>query len=778
MSSVSSHSASTSSAHVAIALASSCPIVLAHPLVKFQLDETWFKQYCEEHPKPPFGFDGLGEFVYKRTYSRLMPNGRQEEWKDTIYRVVNGCYTIQKQWIQEHNLGWEEEKGQDSAKEMFERMYQMKFLPPGRGLWAMGSPITEERGLFAALNNCGFVSTKNLCQLPDPTRPFCFLMDASMLGVGVGFDVDELKTVNQRLHLHVPSHEYVSMFHSQIARCMRFMSREKEPVVELIMDYLSPQDFQQDSLFQTKQVLVEDSRDGWVHLLQEKLHSYFSNNSEAFVLPDTHLVRKAGSPIAGFGGTASGDAPLLQLMEDIDQILFPLAFHAKGLTCQAIVDIMNCIGKCVVAGNVRRTAEIVLGPAHSEDYISLKDYDKHPERKEYGWTSNNSILATVGQEYDYLLPYIVQNGEPGFAWLSNMQTYGLMNGHPDEGDVNHKKDARAQGGNPCLEQTLESYELCCLVETFPHNNRDLEDFKRTLKFAYLYAKTVTLRGTHWPETNRIMLRNHRIGCSVSGIAQFLTYRRDPVKKRSSLDVLKEWLETGVQVIRYYDNVYSDWLAVPHSIKHTSVKPSGTVSLVAGATSGLLYPESRFYIRRVRVSKNSQWPEFYKQLGYHVEESVDDLSSMIIEFIIDAGEGIRTQGEVSMWEQLLLAEFMQRYWANNQVSCTIRFKTEEAKDIPRALDHFQYKLKGISFSPEPKVSRFVQMPYEPISQKAFKKRRNQQEQARLRLNRQSSEINATRFIAHSLSKLVLKEDDHETERFCDSEQCMYIPRKHS
>ena len=155
------------------------------------------------------------------------------------------------------------------------------------------------------------------------------------------------------------------------------------------------------------------------------------------------------------------------------------------------------------------------------------------------------------------------------------------------------KDHRVAGGNPCLEQSLESYELCCLVETFPHNHKDLDDYLTTLKYAYLYAKTVTLGKTHWSETNRVMLRNRRIGCSVSGIAQFITHRGQ--------GELKHWLEEGYCALQKYDKGYSDWFAVPRSIKTTSVKPSGTVSLLAGATPGLHYPESKFYIRRIRLS---------------------------------------------------------------------------------------------------------------------------------------------------------------------------------
>ena len=137
------------------------------------------------------------------------------------------------------------------------------------------------------------------------------------------------------------------------------------------------------------------------------------------------------------------------------------------------------------------------------------------------------------------------------------------------GDEPNFKDRRAMGGNPCLEQTLESHELCCLVETFPTNHDSLEDYLNTLKYAYLYAKTVTLGQTHWPETNRVMLRNSRIGCSMSGIAQFIA-------NRSVGRITDHGWMTGYRHIQKLDEKFSDWMAIPRSIKTTSIKPSGTV----------------------------------------------------------------------------------------------------------------------------------------------------------------------------------------------------------
>ena len=111
------------------------------------------------------------------------------------------------------------------------------------------------------------------------------------------------------------------------------------------------------------------------------------------------------------------------------------------------------------------------------------------------------------------------------------------------------------------------------------------------------------------------------------------------------------MENGYDTIQDWDCMYSDWFAIPKSIKTTSVKPSGTVSLLAGATPGLHYPESRFYIRRVRLSKHSELIEPLKKAGYKIEEAFgSEDTTMVIEVPVDVGEGIRTAAELSIWEQ--------------------------------------------------------------------------------------------------------------------------------
>ncbi len=650
----------------------------------FKLSENFVSKY--KRKKAPFGFNGLGELVYQRTYSRLKSDGKNEQWWETVQRVVEGTFNMQKRHIDAHSLGWNAWKAQHSAQEMYDRIFNMKFLPPGRGLWAMGTAITEEKKLFAALNNCAFVSTEGMSS--EFSKPFCFLMDASMLGVGVGFDT---KGAGQ-------------------------------------MMIKGPNDARK-----VEMITIPDTREGWVDSLRTLLDSYSMGTAKVDF--DYTEIRAEGVPIKGFGGESSGPQPLIELHNTTRTILDTEIGQPISIT--SIVDIMNLIGKCVVAGNVRRTAEIVFGEPDSEEYLDLKNYEVNPHRAEYGWTSNNSIFANLGMDYEPSAERVRYNGEPGYAWLENMKDYGRM------ADAPNYKDHRAKGGNPCLEQTLESYELCCLVETFPTNHDSLEDYKTTLKYAYLYAKTVTLGKTHWAETNRVMLRNRRIGCSMSGIAQFVANR--------GVGVLKDWMDAGYPHIQTLDEQYSDWMAIPRSIKTTSIKPSGTVSLLAGATPGIHFPESRYYIRRMRLGINSNLLPALEKANYHIEPAFgSETTTLVVSIPVDIGEGVRTLGSVSMWEQLSLAALAQKWWADNQVSCTVTFDPEtEGSQIANALDIYQYQLKGISFLPKLELGAYPQMPYEEIDVETY--------------NTMNDSIG-------KLSFGRIKGEEVIIERFCDNDVC--------
>ena len=644
--------------------------------------------------KANFGFNGLGEIVYRRSYSRLKDDGSKEKWSETVERVVNGCFNMQRRHLENMGKTFGHEAAQIEAQRMYEKIFNFKFLPPGRGLWAMGTRMTEEKQLYAALNNCAFVSTANLPK--DTCKPFTFLMDLSMLGVGVGFDTKGTGSIVI-----------------------------KKPKAE-----------------DKRIIVIEDSREGWVNSVRDLLSSYFEGTGEVDF--DYTKIRPEGILLKGFGGMSSGPDPLRDLHIHIREVL------SKNLdtpiTCRSIVDIMNMIGKCVVAGNVRRTAEIAFGAHNDDEFLNLKNYKVNPERAAYGWTSNNSIFAELGMDYEKTCKNVRDNGEPGFCWLDNMKAYGRFCDPPNY------KDHRAAGGNPCLEQTLETFEMCCLVETFPYNHSSYEEFEDTLRSAFIYAKTVTLGFSHWKETNEVIERNRRIGCSMSGIAQFLS--------KYDLHALKEWTQKGYSFIQSFDAKLSESFFVNKSIKITSIKPSGTVSLLAGATPGLHYPESQYYIRRVRFSRNSDLYEPLMKAGYKIEPDAysKDKLGMVVEIPVCVGTNVRVIKQVTMWEQLELAAFLQENWADNQVSCTIQFDSdEEGPCLMHALDYFQYRLKGVSFLPRMKPGNtvYAQLPYEEITEEQYNEA--------IKGIKQLNDCNSTETSAMAV--------DPNAENFCDGDKCI-------
>lgn len=704
--------------------------------LKFTLKNEFKERIKKEKVIWPYG--GLSEFTFYRTYSRKMPNGELEGWADCVFRVIEGMFSILKTHAVTTGLPWEENKAHRLAEEAAERFFQFKWTPPGRGLWMMGTDFIWERGA-AALNNCAFVSTENIDT--EMSKPFAFLMDMSMLGVGVGFDTKGAG----KAQVFIP---------------------EGEP----------------------EWIIVDDSREGWVEAVACLIDSFLEEGSRP-VKHDTSEVREYGAPIRGFGGVASGPAPLVQGLKAIQDILINRALSEDPyLTSTDITDIQNIIGKIVVAGNVRRTAEIAFGEEDDTDFVEMKRWDKFPVEmgsqapnelkaineeefnqyneaifdpsksaileqiaKKYAmepwaykfggwrWASNNSLFGVVGMNYEPSAESIAVNGEPGFFWLDNAQKFGRMK------DPENNKDHRARGCNPCVEQTLEPYELCTLVESYPNRHDDYWDFQRSLKFAYLYAKTVTLMATHWPETNAVMSRNRRIGCSQSGIVE-------AINKFGRRIYFDEFCDRAYSYIQYVDAKYSDWLGIPRSIKTTSIKPSGTVSLVAGATPGLHNAEADSYYRLVRVAAISEMVQVLVKSNYRIEPAVSDpYKTVVVYFPVLHTKGTIHKKDVSIWEQFKLAADMQYFWADNQVSATVTFSKEEKKDIARCLAAFDNALKGISLLPL-SDHNYAQAPYTPAP-------------------RDEVEAYAKTLLPLDFSVINIEGENAESNKFCDGDKCV-------
>lgn len=621
----------------------------------FTLSPSFVDNYRDREPDWGFtdaGGNSLGELTFIRTYSRLKADGTKEKWYEVCERVINGMYSIQKDWCVANKLEWNGHKAQASAQDAFDRMFSFKWTPPGRGLSQMGTPLVNEHKNVASLLNCAFVSTGDM-ERHDPGYPFAWTTEALMLGIGVGFDT---------------------------------LGAGK-------FDVLKPQG--------TEEYVISDDREGWARSIGKLVNSYLKPG-KANIKFDYGLIRPYGSEIKTFGGTASGPEPLQKGHEQIRAVLE--ANVGKPLTSQTITDINNIIGTFVVAGNTRRSAELALGSADDTDFVNFKNMDLHPERADWAWMSNNSISANVGMDYTPFVKNTATNGEPGYVWLDIARNYGRLIDGPDY------KDKGVKGFNPCVEQPLESYEMCCLVEVHLNRAESLEDFIQTLKFAYLYGKTVTLLTSPWEKTNAVMLRNRRIGLSTTGIAGYVD--------NHSLAEYRVLADTGYKKIAELDVEYSNWLGIRESVRTTTVKPSGSVSLLSGATPGTHWsPGGEYHMRAVRFGLHDQKWQLLQEAGYVVEDDVFSANTKVVYFPIHS-EVKRSERDVSIFEKINLAAEAQRWWSDNGVSVTVSFDAKtEAEYVPTVLGMYEGQLKAVSFLPMGNEV-YAQQPYTQITKEEY------------------------------------------------------------
>ena len=452
-----------------------------------KIDRDFVESYRDK--TVPWGFGALSYITYKRTYARQLDNGKLEEWVDTLERVLNGANEIGAKYSQEE------------MQRLFDHMFNLRCIYAGRYLWQLGTDTVKKLG-GASLNNCYFTTIKKY-------EDFCFIMEVLMLGSGIGYsvrkqDINELPKVKKN--------------------------------VTIVHDKRNDTDF-----------IVPDSREGWVLLLRLVLKAFLVTGKSLSY--STILVRNAGEPIKGFGGTASGSSILIEGIDKITKIL--QGREGKKLRSVDVLDICNIIGSIVVAGNVRRSAQVALGD--SDDYLYLRAKDWHsgniPNWRAF---SNNSIYA---DSYEYLSSDFwktyEQTGEPlGLFNLELAQQQGRLGEYID--------DSNAEGSNPCMEVTLESKEACNLSEIALNNVESLEQMQDIARLLYKTQKACAGMYYHLEETQKITRKNMRLGMSVTGITQ-------------SLDKLK-WLDEVYTDLRAYDKVWSKENGWNESIKLTSIKP--------------------------------------------------------------------------------------------------------------------------------------------------------------------------------------------------------------
>ena len=598
-------------------------------------------------------WSSIGYITYKRTYARRLdesnPDSPTEEFADTVNRVVTAAND-------QLGVGFTPEESERFAKYLLE----LKGTVAGRFLWQLGTDTVGRLGL-SSLQNCAFTV------VDKPIEPFTWAMDLLMLGSGVGYNIQK---------------ENVA----------------KLPPVNL--DFKCPTR----SDVPDADFIVPDSREGWVALLGKTLKAAFlahKSGKQTFTY-STQLIRSKGAPIKGFGGTASGPEDLVWGINEIGKVLEKRA--GRNLRPIDALDIMNIIGAVVVAGNVRRSAQIAIGDADDVEYLLAKRWDLGNIPSWRAMSNNSVVCNDIGDLHEFFWDGYEGKGEPyGLINLKLSRKMGRL------GETQYP-DPDVQGYNPCAEQSLADKETCCLAEIYLPNITSYEEFLDVATLLYRVNKHSLALPCHLESTEKIVHKNMRMGIGVTGVLQ-------------ATEEQKGWLEKAYPYLRSFDKEYSEKNGYPESVKLTTVKPSGTLSLLPGVTPGAHPAYARYMIRRIRISANHPLVQTCREHGYHVEyqqnfDGSEDRSTVVVSFPFRHPDNAVLAKDMTAISQLETVKWLQQAWSDNSVSCTIYYRKEELPEIRKYLKkNYKNNHKSLSFLLHSEHG-FKQAPLEEITKEQY------------------------------------------------------------
>jgi adenosylcobalamin-dependent ribonucleoside-triphosphate reductase len=534
-------------------------------------------------------------------------------------------------------------------------MFYLRCSLSGRALWQLGTPLVKQFS-GTSLNNCYFTNIESV-------EDFELLFDYLMLGGGVGFSVERSKI-----------HELPKI----------------KPNVTITHERSNDAD-----------IIVPDSRTGWRRLLHSVLKSYF-DTGKSFSY-STILVREFGAPLKTFGGTASGPGALIDGIEDICKVMKNR--EGKKLRSIDVLDICNIIGKIVVSGSSRRSAQIAIGDPDDVLFIRAKNWSTG-NVPAYRANSNNSIYA---DHFDEILPELWKgydgSGEPdGLVNRRLARTYGRLG--------ERKVDNTIEGFNPCAEIGLGDGESCNLSTLFLPNIESYEQFCEVSELLYMVQKSITRMNYPYDKTTDIVRKNARLGQSITGILQ-------------CTEEQVSWLSPAYKKLEALDKEYSKEHGFPTSVRLTTVQPSGTLSLLPGVTPGIHPAFAPYYTRRVRFGAADALVDACRKRGYKVQWDIgidgrEDHTRYVVEFPCQSPTGSVLASEMTAIQQLEWVKKMQTEWADNAVSVTVYYRKEELPSIKAWLtDNYDSSVKSVSFLLHADHN-FPLPPYEEITKEQYEK----------------------------------------------------------
>ncbi|MET8702709.1 ribonucleoside-triphosphate reductase, adenosylcobalamin-dependent [Kitasatospora sp. NPDC004723] len=636
------------------------------------------------------------ETVFRRTYSRELPDGTSETWPQTVKRVVDGNLAL----VAERYI----EPGEREA--LTALLLDFKALPAGRHLRSSG--VSD-----FALNNCWAAPWDT----GDVARHFSFTMMRLAEGGGVGTNyssryLDGMPAVAVPTEVHIvcdPEHpDYGDL--------------KKAGLLSDAYGHQSAGAFP-----------VGDSREGWADALSDLIRTaHDPSTKHSARVYDVSRVRCKGAALKAFGGTASGPQPFAQMLRAIGRIIqdTPQGRRLSGIQC---MEIDHEIAQCIVSGGVRRSARMSLmhwDDPEIHDFLACKkDLTRH-------WTTNISVEidsrfvqgldGTVNifeheervkarEVYRALCEGMLRDGEPGF-WNSSLSAAGEPDG--------------VFTVNPCAEALLTPSEPCNLGSI---NLGEFVDVQAGVRWselveAHRLMTRYLIRATFAPvadeESQTAISRMRRIGLGHLGFADYLARLGVPYAAAAYNPNIVEDLEELAEVVDQAAAEYAHQLRIPVPVKKRVIAPTGTISKLAGSSGEAVHPIfGKHFIRRIRFSnvdpREAAQVEEYKAKGYRAEPCLYAANTTVVEIptkdplVAEVGEDIQDAGDLTIEDMLNVQRLYQQAWADQAVSYTVNINPDRytVEDLMQALRGYLGTLKGATVFPE--VSR-DQAPYERIS----------------------------------------------------------------
>ena len=453
-------------------------------------------------------------------------------------------------------------------------------------------------------------------------------------------------------------------------------------------------------------IQVADSKLGWAKAFKELIGMLYIGQIPRW---DMAKIRPAGAPLKTFGGRASGPEPL----EALFNFTVTTFQNSQGRKLSSIEchDIVCKIAEIVVVGGVRRSALISLS--------NLSDDRMRDAKQGQWWTqtphralANNSAcysekpdIGTFMNEWKAL--YDSKSGERGIFSRESAVKMAARNGRRNTEDY-------AFGTNPCSEIILRNREFCNLSEVVVRSSDTKESLLEKVKFATILGtfQSTLVNFKYVSSSWKKNCEEERLlGVSLTGIM-------DCKLTNGKEDGLSELLDELREVAIKTNKEYAKKMGINQSVAVTCVKPSGTVSQLVDAASGIHARHNPYYIRTVRGDKKDPLTKMMKDAGFPVEDDVMNPShTAVFSFPMKVNEDSVFRTDMSAIEQLELWLVYQKHWCEHKPSVTISVKEYEWLDVGAwVYENFDY-MSGVSFLPFSEHT-YKQAPYQDIEKKDY------------------------------------------------------------